>query len=67
MDNNPTYYSETMFLGDLEITFRGEKYDNKPILDTSVKIGEQTVCWITWNDKKSFVQELNDIISKYRI
>lgn len=68
MENSEaTYYSETFDLGDLEVTFRGEKFSGTPILDTTVKIEGKTLCCITWEDKKKFISELKAVISKYRI
>lgn len=67
MSDEPKYYSETSNIGSVEITFRGEKYSGRDILDTSIKIEEGIICWITWEDKKAFVDEINNVIQKYRI
>ena len=67
MTDEPKYYSETFNFNDLEITFRGERYAGLPILDTSVKIEGKTLCCITWEDKKAFVAELNEVVAKYSI
>jgi hypothetical protein len=49
------------------LTFSGEQYAGRPILDTKVEIEAGTLCWITYNDKEAFAKELNDLITKYAI
>jgi len=36
-------------------------------LDTQVKIGEHTICWITGSEREEFAEAINDVIDKYRI
>ncbi|MCK9417096.1 hypothetical protein M0Q97_10610 [Candidatus Dojkabacteria bacterium] len=64
---DPKIIKYSTAFGDVTIDFNGEKYWGNPILDTRVIIEGKTICWITWNDKDVFINELNDVISKYRI
>lgn len=63
----PKKFTSSKMIGDLEITFTGEKYPGDPILDTKVEINGEQLCWITWNDKENFFSELESTVEKYRI
>jgi len=65
--DEPKYYTEKHYIGDLLFTFKGEKYPNNPILDTKVYLNEQQLCWISWPQRDEFLKELNDTIEKFRI
>ena len=67
MENEPRYYTDTKSFCDFNLEFKGEQYKGSPILDTSVKINGQTLCWINWQDKEQFVQELRAIINRFKI
>lgn len=67
MQTEPRYITNTHMVGDLQLSFRGEAWDDKGFVDTEVKCNGNLLCWIVWPDKEKFVQELNAIISKYRI
>lgn len=51
----------------LELSFVTEQFKGEPELDTKVEIEGGTLCWISLPDKDKFVQELEAVISKYRI
>lgn len=62
----PKIHTTTRAIGSLEIKFEGEVYDGR-ILDTKVSINGAELCWISWADKDSFVQDLKEAIEKYFI
>jgi hypothetical protein len=53
-------------IGDLNCTLESEVVDGK-LYDTKVSIESGIVCYIAGSEKSAFINELNDIISKYRI
>ena len=63
----PKKIKNTASLGNLTVTFEGEQFAGLGILDTSVNIAGQNLCAITWKDQFDFINDLNDVISKYRI
>lgn len=65
-NSEATYYSETFDLGNLEVTFRGEKFPDTPILDTTVKIEGKMLYCITWEDKKKFVSATEKLRESYK-
>jgi hypothetical protein len=48
----------------LEITCTNE---GAGLLDTKVEINGKPLCWITYSDLDNFINELEDVVSKYRI
>jgi hypothetical protein len=63
----PTYRKDQALLGeDANLFFKGENWGDG-YKDTEVKIGDNLLCWITWDDKEAFIKELNQVINKYRI
>jgi len=66
-DNFPKISRDTKTVGDINIHFEGERYRGLPVLDTRVSIGDNTLCWITWEDKEKFTKELDEVITKFRI
>lgn len=60
-------YTEVKSVGSLEIKFEGEQYHGHPVLDTKVSINGAELCWITWDDKDSFVHDIKEAIEKYFI
>jgi hypothetical protein len=67
MSNEPKISTVTKTLGTLNVKFEGEQYSGHPVLDTKVSINGEVICWITWNDRDSFMNELQSVISKYYI
>lgn len=66
MQTEPKYQNSSASIGDLQISFKGENWGNG-LEDTEVKIGDALLCWVTWENKKALVDELNAVIDKYRI
>ena len=56
----------TEYFGDITLTFKIHYYDGEA-LDTAVMIGDKIICWISFQDKNKFMEELQSTISKYRI
>ncbi len=54
------------YVGDsiLDITCTNE---GAGLLDTKVEINGKPLCWITYGDLDNFVNELEDVVTKYRI
>jgi len=52
--------------GDITLSFKIH-YDDGEGLDTAVMIGDKIICWISYQDKDKFIEELQSTISKYRI
>lgn len=51
----------------IKITFTGTGYSGEPLLDTEVKVEGGVLCAITWEKQHEFLQELENVINKYRI
>ena len=66
MQTEPKYIGHSATLGDLTLSFRGENW-GAGIQDTRVSIGDSQLCWICWEEKEAFINELTDLINKYRI
>jgi hypothetical protein len=62
----PRYYKARREFGNVIVEFEGEQYPGHPILDTRVSINGSTICWITWSNIDSFMQDLN-VTEKYFI
>lgn len=62
----PIIHTYTATVGELELTFEGEQWDDQ-VLDTRVSTHGTTMCWITWADKEAFIEDLNNAIQKYFI
>lgn len=67
MQTEPKYITDIHRIGELNFTFKGEAWDNRVFLDTTVTCNDKFLCCITWADKETFVSELNAVIEKYRI
>lgn len=65
--NEPKIQTRNLPFGRLELKFNGERFNGQPTLDTKVTIDGKTLCWITWEYKEIFTEELNEIINKYQI
>ena len=63
----PKYIKSVAPLGNLTASFVGEHYTGLDILDTDVSINGKNLCCITWDNRDTFVAELNAVIEKYRI
>lgn len=63
----PKIHTEIKLVGSLTIKFEGEQYPGQPVLDTKVTINGGELCWISWSDKDSFVQDIKQAIEKYFI
>lgn len=66
-ETEPKIHTVTKTFGELEIKLEGEQYRGQPILDTRVSIDGKTVCWISWENKDEFIEELQEPIRKYCI
>lgn len=67
MQTEPTYIEQSYIIGDgVTVHFKGENY-GRGFADTAVKIGDVQLCWIPWSEKELFLQELRNIVDKYRI
>jgi hypothetical protein len=66
MITNPKIITQTHHVGDLSIQLDGENWGNG-LEDTKVSINGQLLCWVTWKEKDNFLNELKDVINKYRI
>lgn len=60
MKTEPKIHAVVYRVGELEVKFEGEQWDNE-ILDTRVSIEGKTLCWITWRDVEPFMKSLNSI------
>lgn len=67
MQTEARYITHVHHIGALNFTFKGEAWDNRGFLDTTVTCNDKFLCCITWTDKEAFVSELNVVIDKYRI
>lgn len=63
----PRTFNDTATFGDFNLKFTGEQYSGNPILDTKVELNGETLCWITWEERKEFARKLDDVLSEYRI
>lgn len=54
------------YIGDILLFFESENL-GAGYLDTTVKCNDAVLCWITYSEIDNFVNELNDVINKYRI
>jgi len=59
--------NQEYFIGNVKATLVAEHYPGEEILDTEVKIGDQTLCWISWPKRQTFIDYLNEVIEEYRI
>lgn len=66
MMTKPIIFLQAHPVGDLIFKLEGENW-GKGLQDTKVTINDQLLCWIQWKDKDDFLNELKDVISKYRI
>lgn len=66
MLRQPIITVRTYSFGHTSITLKGENYGDG-IQDTEVLIGDRQLCWIHWNTKDEFIQELQAIVEKHRI
>lgn len=62
----PKIHTELKMVGALTVKFEGEEYDGE-ILDTKVTISGAELCYISWSDRESFVNDLKQAIEKYFI
>jgi len=67
MQTEPTYLEQIHSIGDgVKVHLKGENW-GRGLEDTAVKIEDNHLCWITWNDKDAFLKGLRDVIDRYRI
>lgn len=66
MTTKPIVISQTHYIGDLTLQLDGENWGNG-LEDTKVSIDGKLLCWIQWNEKDNFLNELKNVVSKYRI
>lgn len=67
MLTQPKYSESTASIGEgIKVSFKGENWGNG-LKDTEVKINDAALCWIAWEDKGAFMEELNAVVEKYRI
>lgn len=67
MQNEPKYYNYDRTLGNgVRLSFKGENWGTG-LQDTEVKIEDKQLCWIDWKDKDAFIDEIREVIDKYRI
>ncbi len=59
----------TMYIGDTMIlcTVLDEGPDTKVEVHPENETRGNRICWINWDDKEKFAEELNQVINKYRI
>jgi G3E family GTPase len=62
-----THTKTIPYANDLTLTFKGEQYKGREVLDTRVEIDAGCICCITWKDKEKFIEELMAVIDKYAI
>ena len=53
-------------IGDTVATLISESFDGQ-VFDTVIWIGGSKICTVSGTEKDKFIQELNDLIRKYRI
>lgn len=65
-NNEPRMHNSLARIGNngLRLEFEGEQYDKGQILDTKVTIKAGTICWITWDDRIKFSDEIQAVINK---
>jgi hypothetical protein len=62
--NKDRYYTQ---IGDVSVILESDLIDNKPY-DTKVMLEDGSVlCNVSGEDRERFIQELDEIISRYRI
>lgn len=62
----PDIVKHPSYIGDIPAVVKCERCEGE-LLDSKVEIEGGTICWITWGDRESFFNDLNQLISKYRI
>lgn len=65
--HKPNIITNLKLVGSLTLKFEGEQHEGNEILDTKVTINGAELCYITWSDRESFVNDLKQAIEKYFI
>lgn len=65
-DCSRKYVKDHITLCEVRAGFQAERYPDMPLLDTNVDIKIDTFC-IIWEKRNKLVQELLNVIEKYKI
>ena len=57
---------ETKMIGNLVAKLEVEVFDGNEC-DTTVRLGQHALCTVPGYDREAFIQEINEVINKYRI